>query len=55
MKKLQPILSTEWPTGAVMRAGSLWPSLGITLHLTRSKKCQRNAFGGHLKRQKKMI
>jgi hypothetical protein len=26
-KIIQPILWTEWPTGAVMGAGSLWPSL----------------------------
>ncbi len=24
-EKTQPILWTEWPTGAVIEAGSLWP------------------------------
>jgi len=30
MKKrriIQPFLWTEWPTGAVMGAGSLWPAI----------------------------
>jgi hypothetical protein len=51
-EKLQPIiLWTEWPTGAVIRAGSLWALLGH--YLTLKKQGQRNAIM-RLKKNKKV-